>query len=405
MLNASNRNERLSATDSMVGAWAELARDIASERKGGDPRGAASSGELLIIGSGISHIDFTLNDEAEIRAADRVFHCLPDRVSQIWLNDIRPDALDLRILYGWSDRRSDTYVQMAEAMVHCVRRGEKVVAIYYGHPGIFATPAHRALTIARQEGYKAKMRPGISALDYIVADVGFDPMIPGLISYEASDLLLRRRRIDTSLHVVLWQVGMVGEFGFNPQGFGNRGFGLLVDTLREAYGPDWEITNYIAPQYVGVEPLIERHRISTLNEESVRSRFTHLSTFYIAPFTADATDADRSVELGFTAPGESVGRPERAYDLGAYGPREVEAVGMFERFAAPDHYAMPGPSPAADFMLEMSRDLALQARYRADPAGVLAEPRYSKLTERARHLLTIPHPLAISAAIAEPAAS
>jgi precorrin-3B methylase len=401
----SDENERLSATDSMIAAWTRMAEAIVSDRHRGEPRHTGGTGELLIIGSGIAHIDFTLNDEAEIRAADRVFHCLPDRVSQIWLNAIRPDALDLRILYGQSDRRCDTYVQMAEAMLHCVRRGEKVVAIYYGHPGIFATPAHRALKIARQEGFKAKMRPGISALDYIVADVGFDPMIPGLISYEASDLLLRRRRIDTSLHLVLWQVGMVGEFGFSPQGFANHGFGVLIDALREAYGPDWEITHYIAPQYVGVEPLIERHRIDSLGEESVRCRFGVLSTFYVAPMTADATDAGRSVGLGFTAPGEPVGRPERAYDLGAYGPRELEAVEMLVGFTASEHYAMPGPSPAADFMLELSRDLDLQARYRDDPAGLLADPRYAALTDRARRLLAIPNPLAINAALAEPAAT
>ena len=46
-------------------------------------------------------------------------------------------------------------------------------------------------------------------------------------------------------------------------------------------------------------------------------------------------------------------------------PREVEAVGMFAGFAAPKHYSMPGPSPAAEFMLELSRDLDLQA-LRAD---------------------------------------
>ncbi|MGZ8284250.1 MAG: SAM-dependent methyltransferase [Allosphingosinicella sp.] len=223
----------LNATEQMIERWSDLARAMAAP---GSRDVRRPAGALTIIGSGMAHIDLTLTDEAVLRAADRVFHCTNDRVTQIWINTLRPDALDLRILYDTDKDRFDTYVQMAEALLHCVRNGERVVAVYYGHPGIFATPAHRAMTIARAEGYPAKMRPGISALDYLIADVGFDPMIPGLLSYEASDLLLSRRALDTALHLVLWQVGMVGEFQYSAKGFENRGFDKSSTNLKRRMG-------------------------------------------------------------------------------------------------------------------------------------------------------------------------
>jgi hypothetical protein len=386
----------------MVRRWRELAKSISTSPPPGSSHGSAAKGELLIIGSGIAHVDLTMNDEMLIRSADRVFHCTNDRVTQIWINAIRPDALDLRILYDKDTNRFDTYVQMAEAILHCVRRGERVVAVYYGHPGIFATPGHRALRIARAEGYVARMRPGISALDYLIADVGFDPMIPGLLSYEASDLLLARRTLDTALHIILWQVGVVGEFRFSSTGFENRGFDMLVDELEQVYGREWDIVHYIAPLYAGVEPLIERYSIGSLKQAEIRSRVTSDSTFYIPPMAAVAVDQTRAIALGFAQPDDPPPIPERDYDLAKYDAGELAAIGRFASFRPPAHYKMPGPSPAAEFMLALSQDPELQARYREDPARAIDALQVRGLSPRARKLLAMQHPLAINAAISEP---
>lgn len=99
-----------------------------------------------------------------------------------------------------------TYYQMAEAILHPVRQGQNVVAIYYGHPGIFVYARHRAIQIAHKQGLKAKMLPGVSALDCLFADLGVDPSYPGLQVLEATDFLLRKRKILTDGHFVLLQV-------------------------------------------------------------------------------------------------------------------------------------------------------------------------------------------------------
>ncbi|NIJ18666.1 hypothetical protein FHS95_000335 [Sphingomonas naasensis] len=389
-------DETRAATEAMGARWKLLAQEIAK------PEGISAAGELAVIGTGLAHCDIMLNDEAIIRSADHVFYCLYDRVTQIWIDRMRPDAFDLRILYQSGRDRHDTYVCMAEALLHYVRRGKKVVAIYYGHPGFFATPAHRAIQIARKEGHAASMRPGISALDYLVADVGFDPMIPGLLSYEASDLLLRKRRLDPTLHTVLWQVGTVGEFQFAPNGFENHGFDMLLDELEAAYGGDAPVIHYIASQYVGVESLVDRHTISAMRMAATRSRVTALSTFYLPPASLARTNRERSASLGFSQDARDETHSVD-HDISGYGPGERVAISWFAAFSTPEHYRAATPSPAADFLLKLSRHPDLQARYRADPEVVVKETDITGLSERARKLLAIPHPLAFNAAMAEPA--
>ncbi|MGZ8326538.1 MAG: hypothetical protein ACXWUV_03375 [Allosphingosinicella sp.] len=149
--------------------------------------------------------------------------------------------------------------------------------------------------------------------------------------------------------------------------------------------------------------MVDHHPIDTLRDPQVRSRLTSDSTFYIAPMKAVAMDPERAVALCFARPGDPPPQPERDYDLGRYGPGEAAAIRGLERFEAPPHYKMPAPSPAAEFMLDLSRDIDLQRLYRQDPAQVINQPRFAGLSDRARKLLAIPHPRAINAAIGEPA--
>ena len=105
-----------------------------------------------------------------------------------------------------------------------VRKGLDVVGAFYGHPGVFVSPSHRAIAIAREEGYRARMLPGISAEDCLFADLGIDPSNPGCVSYEASELLIRDLPVVATSHLVLWQVGVVGVADFNFKGFSVNGF-------------------------------------------------------------------------------------------------------------------------------------------------------------------------------------
>ena len=398
----SRSDNQASPTDKNKG-WPLLLADIADSftrnREHGLPK--KQDGELVVLGSGLSVIDFTADVQLHVESADYVFYCLYDCLAETNLLALRPDALDLFIFYQNEVPRDITYLQMAEAMLFPVRKGLKVVSLFYGHPGLFATPTHRAVKIARQEGYKAVMRPGISALDYLIADVGFDPSLPGLLSYEASDMLLRSRVIDTSLHVVLWQVGVVGDFDFDSSGYKNDGFGLLVDELVRVYGEDWQVVHYIAPTYQGVEATIERFRIGDLKDNNVRSRIMPISTFYIEPKLYSATNEAMALALGLISTEQAVPPPRRSYENLNYGPWEIAALMQIRDVETPKKTVPPVNGPVAEFMRTINADTGLLKQYVENPEAVLADSRFAGLSARSKRLLSMRHDKATRAAILE----
>jgi precorrin-3B methylase len=401
----SKKSNDYPSREMMASRWESLAKKLSDESESfvkGDTSDK-KGGELFILGSGLSAIDFTRDAEQKIRNADYVFYCVCDPITQVWINQIRPDAYDLFVLYSENRPRYRTYVQMAEAMLYYVRKGKKVVSIYYGHPGIFAAPTHRALQIARNLGLKAVMRPGVSALDYLAAEVGFDPAYPGMLSYEASDMLLRDRKIDTTLHLILWQAGIVGEFGYNPAGYSNggSGFGVLVDVLEKAYGANWTVCHYVAARYAGVEPTIERFTIADLRRPEVRKQICPLSTFYVEPKDPVKTNKERSVALDATKPGKPVGRAARTRNPAGYGKNQLNALKALKDFSLPANYRIPKPTAGTNFMIALGEDAALLAQYQADPEKAVNDKRFSALTPTAKKLLAIPHVRAIEAGIVE----
>src|SRR5262249_42876891 len=144
----------------------------------------------------------------------------------------------LQPLYTPGKSRRQTYREMVETMLAEVRAGKQVCGAFYGHPGVFAWPPHKAIEVARSEGFRAHMEPGVSAEDCLYADLGFDPGQFGCQHYEASQLLFYRRRIDTSAYLVLWQVGVVGDRSAARFATGAAYRQVLVDVLARDYPLD-----------------------------------------------------------------------------------------------------------------------------------------------------------------------
>lgn len=374
-------------------AWEELAREIAANRntlsENPEPVEKDKQGSLIIVGSGIQGIGFTFEAEAYLKAADKVFYCVSNPPTQVWLRKLRPDAYDLYVLYDDTKPRYHTYMQMTDAMLHYVRQGKRVVCVYYGHPGIFVLSTHRAIAIARREGHYAVMKPGISALDCLCADLGIDPAYPGMQTYEASEVLLRKRQLDATNHVILWQVGLIGEQGYRRKGFINDKFPILIEYLQKIYGEDYEIIHYIAARHATFEPTIAVHKLSEMLNPRVRSTFTGISTFYIPPKEAAQTDQEMAIRLGFiTEPGQKLKKLEPTRDFARYSSRELKAIEEFENFHVPNEYQFQPITRAGEFLVELNSNVALQDLYRANPKQALSDDSFPGLSDVERHLLT-----------------
>ena len=225
---------------------------------GGEERAVKRKGVLAVVGTGIESMgQMTPAALREIRRAQRLFYLAADPITERTLRGLNRRAVDLHPFYAEGKHRLRTYAQMTERVLEEVRRGLRVCLALYGHPGVFAMPAHAAVSLARSEGHRAVMLPAISADACMIADLGVDPAA-GWQSYEATDFLLRGRRADPAVGLVLWQVGVVGRLDY-PSGPVHRDkLAVLTEVLLQTYPRRHLATLYEAATLPGFPAAIER---------------------------------------------------------------------------------------------------------------------------------------------------
>ncbi|WP_158882507.1 SAM-dependent methyltransferase [Rhodanobacter sp. L36] len=239
------------------------------------PTNHARRGSLACVGLGMtlgSHL--TPLARSHIEQADVVFAGLSDSIVELWLGRMHTDVRSLQPYYAEGKSRMKTYRQWVDLIMAEVRAGKKVCGVFYGHPGIFAWSPHKAIEVARAEGFKAHMEPGISAEDCLYADLGIDPGRFGCQHFEASQLLFYERRIDPTSYLVLWQVGLVGDLSLARFETGSAYRQVLVDVLSEDYPLDHEVIIYRGATLPIDQPRIRHVRLSDLPNTPITTEET-----------------------------------------------------------------------------------------------------------------------------------
>jgi uncharacterized protein YabN with tetrapyrrole methylase and pyrophosphatase domain len=259
-------------------------------RRDVEPRRSMKSGKgsLVVVGTGIRSVgQLTVEAIAHIKSAERVFFLVAEPVAQEVICQLNPaGAESLAGLYEEGKPRRETYREMVDLILASVRDGRRTCAVFYGHPGVFVDPAHRAVKEARVAGFDARMLPGISAEDCLFADLGLDPATAGCQSYEATEFLVNRRQADPTSHLVLWQVGVLGERSFSLEVRASSCLDLLVRRLAETYPRHHELCVYEASVLQGCEPVI---CWTPLGELETR-HLSIISTLYVPPAEAPRFD-------------------------------------------------------------------------------------------------------------------
>ena len=241
--------------------------------------GSAPYSRLTVVGTGIQIArDLTPEARNSIRAADKVFYLASDLVAARIIQDLNPRAESLHTLYGVGKPRMQTYEEMVERIIGEVRAGSNVCVAVYGHPGFFAYPTHRAIAELRREGYSAVMVPAVSSIDCLFADLGIDPGASGLQIYDASDFLLKMRRFDPQIALILLQLNVILEPRYEPEPH-RAGLLVLVERLSQHYGVEHDAVVYSAAEYLWGEPEIQRVTMGTLRTARIEAS----STLYVPP--------------------------------------------------------------------------------------------------------------------------
>jgi uncharacterized protein YabN with tetrapyrrole methylase and pyrophosphatase domain len=245
-------------------------------------------GSLIVVGTGIRTVgQLTIEAIAWIKRADRVLHIVGDPIAEGVIAKLNPrGAESLTKMYVEGIPRIQIYNGMVDRILECVRSGMLTCLACYGHPGVFVYPSHEAIRRLRNEGFSAKMLPGISAEDCLFADLGIDPATTGCQSYEATDFLGNRRTIDPTSSVVLWQIGVIGDMTFKKGMYDLSALPLLVGRLLQFYPPTHMVYIYEAAVFSGCESTIRPAPLHALGQTPLSTA----STLYSPPAYPPATD-------------------------------------------------------------------------------------------------------------------
>ena len=245
-------------------------------------------GSLVVIGTGIKTVgQLTTEAIAWMQQADSLLYVVGDPIAEGVMKRLNPNgAVSLSNYYEEGKQRIYAYNAMVEHILKCIRSGDKTVAAFYGHPGVFAYPSHESIRRARSEGFPARMLPSVSSEDCLFADIGVDPAVGGCQSYEATDFLLTAPVIDASSQLILWQIGTLGDWTYKRIKYDTSAMPLLVHRLYQFYPISHLITVYEAPMFPGVEAMIAQIPLHSLVDFPI----TAAMTLYIPPVRTRVPD-------------------------------------------------------------------------------------------------------------------
>ena len=247
-------------------------------------------GSLVNVGLGMtlgSHI--TPLSRNFIEQADVVFVAASNQLVEEWVKTMNDQVVSLQNLYAEGKSRKQTYQEMNELIMEQVRAGKKVVGAFYGHPGVFALTPHQTIQMARKEGYKAHMEPGISAEDCLYADLAIDPGTFGIAHFEANNFMFNKTVFDPTAYLVLWQIALAGDRSLKVFETSADAKQLLVEMLLENYPAEHEIIIYECAVLPIEKPMINNIQLSELAHADTSMK----STLVIPPVSKKQKDTDR----------------------------------------------------------------------------------------------------------------
>ncbi len=233
---------------------------------------------LTVVGLGIRGVQTTPEARVCIAQASHVLYLVADPVSEAFVRRLNPTAETLANFYQEGKPRIEIYNEIVEKILSRLEESGDLCVVFYGHPGVLCYPTNEVLRRARLKGVSARMLPGISALDNLIADLGVDPA--GLQSYEATNFLIYAHRFDTSAGLVLWQVGVLGETRWDPLHKAVPGrLRVLADYLADFYGRDHQVFLYRAAELPSGRPAIEGVSLGDLPG----AKLIEAGTLYVPP--------------------------------------------------------------------------------------------------------------------------
>jgi uncharacterized protein YabN with tetrapyrrole methylase and pyrophosphatase domain len=170
--------------------------------------------DLFVVGLGTVGVSQLTREAEQALARSSEILFLDDRLGVAeHLATLCPRVTDLRGCYQPGENRIDAFERIVTRALEASLERPPVSFAVQGHPCVGVFPTQHVLAAAAALGLRCKVLPGISSIDAMLVDLGLDPGIAGLQVYDATDVLLRRRPLQSDVPCMVLDVASVGNAG------------------------------------------------------------------------------------------------------------------------------------------------------------------------------------------------
>jgi uncharacterized protein YabN with tetrapyrrole methylase and pyrophosphatase domain len=260
--------------------------------------------DIGIVGTGIvgTH-QLTREAEEVIRRSKRTYVIDSGYGIPEYLETLCPDVRELGALYEPGKSRRPTYRRMAAEVVAAAVADAPVCLASYGHPWVYCYPTTLITRAAPLLGLHVEVFPGISAFDTLLVDLGTDIASNGVQMYEATDMLIRKRPIQSDVDCVIWQPTIVGDPTYPTAPATVAKFEPLQDYLLRFYPADHEVALVASKTFPLMHSSVQRLPLRELASELERA--PQVGTLYIpavSPRPVEDADLMETMLVGGTDP-------------------------------------------------------------------------------------------------------
>ncbi|HHT9952137.1 TPA: SAM-dependent methyltransferase [Legionella pneumophila] len=235
--------------------------------------------KLALVGSGIKSIShFTFEFNTYTTSADKVLYLVNEPITKQWIERYSKLSESLDPIYFSENDRQISYDKIRDKILTELETHNFITVVLYGHPTVFADPGLQSIIIAQKKSIETIVLPGISVENCLYADLKIDPGQFGCFHVEATELLLYDKIIDPTVHLCIWQPGMIGNRSVPKPNQKSNHLELLRIKLKKYYPDDHISILYEASMYPGVEPIIHKFPLYDIEDQNIGT----LSTLYIS---------------------------------------------------------------------------------------------------------------------------
>lgn len=254
---------------------------------------------LVIAGLGIKFLShLTRETEKIIQNSDKVLYLANDRLFPEWILMSNKNSESLEGIYFSQSTRYDSYNAIKEKIISELKKYRNVSFIIYGNPNFLVQITALVEKAARSNGYPVYILPAISSLDCLLADLNINPGDGGMQLFEATELIVYRKMVDITSHVVIFQPAAIGQNGhIRNKDLAIKGVKILSDCLYKFYDGDKQVIFYEASQFPNKKPII----INLPLKDICRGKISSKTTIYLSPSEKGILDKElvKQIKLVF----------------------------------------------------------------------------------------------------------